>query len=227
MSETAAPAPKSDNRVNLKMLLEKVEQIAQNRDADGLLPSEDSYDKTTAPPMTMVWCASVIRIFLLRVIEHIIEARRSFRVINDEINGRAAADAKDGKPAVTALVGLHELRSQVAEMFLLVQELVEAINTARGLQSQAKGASDEESTNPDDGGSGNATGATSKPLSAEEVIAAKRIAELDGMAAELVARTKNGSTSPAAPAVAPVAAAPSNSKKKPAQDKPAAAAGKE
>lgn len=99
------PAPK---RTSLSTLLEKVIAIASGADRTGTLPDAEGYDAASAPDGATRWCASVLRIFLMRVIEHVVETRKA----------------------------IVDLREQAKEMSGLLDDIVNAIKQAQAAQGQ-------------------------------------------------------------------------------------------
>lgn len=108
------PAPQA-NKVKLTALLEKVTLIARGADKAGILPDAEEYDAATAPSASTRWCASILRIFLLRVIEHVVATRKAI----DDLQ-KATRD-------------LPAIRDQVSEMSKLLAEIVKAIEMAQAI----------------------------------------------------------------------------------------------
>ena len=70
---TAAPAPK---KTTLTDLLGKATAIAAGTDKNGVVPGTEGYDEASAPGEAIRWCASILRIFLTRSIEHVLQTRK-------------------------------------------------------------------------------------------------------------------------------------------------------
>jgi hypothetical protein len=113
MSDQSAPA--TAPKTKLSALLEKATLISQGADKAGRMPGTAEYDEDTAPGVAMRWCASVLRIFLLRVIEHIIKTRADIAELQKVTKG---------------------LTEQTGEMSKLLGEIVSAIKAA---QAQVQG----------------------------------------------------------------------------------------
>jgi hypothetical protein len=195
MSEPAKP-----EKVKLSVLLVKVSQIAAGADAKGILPNQEGHDANTAPSLAMRWCASILRIFLARTIEHIVETRRSLAEIRREVFGGPEIPATENKPALPAVVSLAGLRAQVDEMSKLLEQIVGAIRQAQQMAGQGAGGAD--AGGAAGGGAGDAggsagsdagaNGSNGEPPSAEDAAAAAQMAELDKLAADLAKAAKEG-----------------------------------
>jgi hypothetical protein len=172
--QPATPAPE---KTKLSTLLSKVQDIAAGMDKNGVLPGVDGYDTETSPPMTMRWCASVLRVFLMRVIEHVVETRTALTALRGEVYGRK----EDKEKGVTAIQSLASVREQMKEMSSLVKEIVDAIKTAQKMQAGGQAAPPSEE--PAEGAP--ATNGTNgkAPPTPEQIAEAARLAEIDQMAA--------------------------------------------
>ena len=156
------------NKMMLGALLEKVEAISKGADKAGVLPDGEGYDASSAPNLTMMWCASILRILIMRVVEYVKETRGNIAAVNTK-----AEDLK------TAIKDLPELREQVGEMSKLLKEIVGAINEA---QKAAGGETPGEETQAE------APSSPSDPGDAQaEAIAKERAAaaQLDELAARI------------------------------------------
>lgn len=188
-SEPAA----TQEKVKLTQILAKVEQIAAGLDKNGVLPSAANYDNESAPPPSMRWCAAILRVFLLRVIEHIRGTRDAVRQIQEEVFGRKE-DKENGKPAIPSL---KDLREQMNEMSKLMGMIVEGIKKAQaeqdGAEEPAQAATSEEPTAEV---ASNGNGA--KKPTQEDITEAARMAEIDALAAADAA-TRGITVAPAPP----------------------------
>lgn len=162
MSDANAPVVK----VKLSTLLEKATAIAGGADKSGLLPGTEGYDAESAPNGAMQWCAAILRVFLLRMIEHVIDTRNGINGIMSILKDPALKDGEKWRSDIPAL------REQVKEMSSLMGEIVKAIKEAQGgaqPQPQQEGA--EAPANGEQ--------------SAEQVEAAQTQAQIDELAAQL------------------------------------------
>ena len=182
MSETTTtPAPE---KMKLSALLAKVSQIASGMDKSGVLPGEEGHAPSTAPDVTVRWCASVLRILLTRLIEHVVETRRAIFDLRTEIHGRPATDDKP------EIVGLTRLRGDVAEMTKLLAEIVETIKKAQGDAPASAAPAPEAPADPE---------TIPEPPTAEAAAERAHQAEIDAMAARVAEGTKRGEVVPITP----------------------------
>lgn len=166
---------KPASKMTLSALLKRVEAIASGADRAGIPPGAEGHDESTAPDGTARWCASVLRILLLRVIEHVVQFRK------DVADLRAAT--KD----------LPALREQVDEASKLVTEIVQAIRRAEAeersaTKRQAPATAPAEEI-PD----------APRERTEEEVAAAAHQAKVDEMAAAAARATTGPDSFPAPP----------------------------
>jgi hypothetical protein len=133
MSEPTTPT--APTKVKLAALLEKATAIAQGADKAGVLPGAEGHDESSAPNTAMRWCASILRIFLLRVIEHVIATRNEIGNLRGMLQDpqQQATWKKNPETSKTEpwRTDLPALRAQVKEMSALLNEIVEAIKTAQ------------------------------------------------------------------------------------------------
>ncbi len=118
----------------------------------------------------MRWCASVLKIFLSRVIENIIDTRKSLGAIREILRDPSL---KEGEAWRT---DLPALRAQMKEMSALVEEIVQAIQETRKMAQGGAPAPSEENRNHEE-----ANGAREK--SQEEIEAAAAQTHLNDLAA--------------------------------------------
>lgn len=125
MSETAP-----QKLLLLDLLKKVIIPIANGEDKNHVLPGAEGYDAESAPTMPMRWCASTLRIVIMRVVEYVVKFRKDIEELK--------ATTKD----------LPEMRAQVKEMLPLLQEIVMMAKAASGGQ-EAPPAGD---TPPSDNG---------------------------------------------------------------------------
>lgn len=153
-------------KTKLSTLLEKATAIANGADKTGVLPDGEGYDATTAPDGAMRWCASILRIFLLRVIEHVLETRRGIAALMTVLRDPAMKEGENWRSDIPAL------REQVKEMSALMSEIVGAIRSGQGQAAPQEGP-------PTD------APANGVEKTAEEIEAATTQAQIDEMAKQL------------------------------------------
>ena len=160
---TAAPVKKK-----MTELLEMVTLIAQGADKDRNLPGAEGYDEKTAPNETVRWCASVLRVFIMRVIDNVLDLRHAIVDLQKKI-----AD-------------LPAMRAEMKEMGALIKLIVSEIQKAKAAAGQPMGEQPVEGSNgeaPTDGSNG--SNGEAPPKTPEQIEAEQKAAELDALAARM------------------------------------------
>lgn len=117
-------ADEKPQKTSLKDLLTKVTDVAFGKDEKGRLPNDEEYDASSAPSGTMRWCASIMRIFLLRVVE---ADEASFKAVSGIRSLLTDPDLKKGDPWRS---DLPSIRERLAKVEGVTEEILKAIKLA-------------------------------------------------------------------------------------------------